>query len=277
MRGADVLGPAALAAALLAAAAGLGRAADGARSPEARAAGGAPPLGILNVLAVDLLWLRADGLFAENRWPEMTAAYEMAGRLEPRLAASYEFRGFHLAYNLAGNAGSDEERDRWVAAGLEVLAEGLRRNPSSTYLRAYLGQVLFERSVRWPALAPKLRARRGRDPWDEAADLLGAVAAEAPDDDRAVLWLTDVLAARGMRTLDAATPGAPVPAAAEDFRRAAEALRALAGSVQPESRPLVEKPARGFDSLRRAAETSDPVERARILAEASAGAAGPGK
>ncbi len=277
MRGAGVLGPAALAAALLAAAAGLGRAADAARSPEARAAGGAPPLGILNVLAVDLLWLRADGLFAGNRWPEMTAAYEMAGRLEPRLAASYEFRGFHLAYNLAGNAGSEEDRDRWVAAGIDVLAEGLARNPSSTDLRAYLGQVLFERTVRWPALVPRLRAKRGRDPWDEAADLLGAAAAAVPGDDRAVRWLTDLLAARGLRTLDAAPPGAPVPAAAEDFRRAAEALRALASSVLPESRSLLEGPARGFDSLRRAAETSDPAERARILAEVTAGGAGPPK
>ena len=197
MSGRGVLGPAALAAALLAAAVGLARAADGARAPEARVARGVPPLGAVNALAVDLLWLRADALFAENRWPEMTAAYELVGRVEPRLAASWEFRGFHLAYNLAGNAAEGGDRDAWVVEGIRVLDEGLRRNPGSADLRCWLGHALFERSERWPSLVPRLRGKRGRDPWDEAAGHLGAVAAADPGDGRAVLWLVDVLEARG--------------------------------------------------------------------------------
>lgn len=262
-----VLGPAALAAGLLAASVGLARAADAARSPAARAAGGAPPLGALNVIAVDLLWLRADGLFAENRWPEMTAAYEAAGRLEPRLAAAFEFRGFHLAYNLAGSAASDEDRDRWVLAGLDVFTEGLARNPDSVSLRSWLGHSLFARSRRWPSLVAKLRAKRGKDPWDEAVEHLGKAVDADPGDGMAVIWLTDVLEARGRRTLAAAPKDAPCPPAAADFRRAADALRAFAPNVPPDGRPTLDALAADLDRLRAAAETADPAERKRLLQE----------
>ena len=265
MSGRGVLGPAALAAALLAAAVGLARAADGARAPEARVARGVPPLGAVNALAVDLLWLRADALFAENRWPEMTAAYELVGRVEPRLAASWEFRGFHLAYNLAGNAAEGGDRDAWVVEGIRVLDEGLRRNPGSADLRCWLGHALFERSERWPSLVPRLRGKRGRDPWDEAAGHLGAVAAADPGDGRAVLWLVDVLEAQGLRALGAAPADVPCPAAAADFERAAAAVRGLIPSLPAEGRAHAGDLFRRLDDLRAAAAGADPAVRRRIL------------
>ena len=252
MKSRGVLVPAALSVVFAAAAVFLARAADAARSPEARAARGAPPLGIVNVLAVDLLWLRADGLFAANRWPEMTAAYEMAGRLEPRLAAAFEYRGFHLAYNLAGNAASDEDRDRWVVEGIEVFDEGLARNPSSTDLRGWLAHALFERTRRWPSLVPRLKSKRGRDPWDESADILEQAVKAEPGYGLNVIRLTDVLDARGKRSL-AAGKGAPCPGAAADFRRAAEVLRAFAPSVPPDARPALDALVRSFEEQERAA------------------------
>jgi len=239
-----ILVPAALAAACASAAVALGRAADAARAPEARAARGLPPLGLVNVLAVDLLWLRADGLFAANRWPEMTAAYEMAGRIEPRLAAAFEYRGFHLAYNLAGNAASDEDRDRWVVAGLEVFDEGLARNPGSTDLRGWLGHALFERAKRWPSLVPKLKAKRGRDPWDESVEVLEAAVKAEPGFGLNVLRLSDVLEARGRRTT-------PSPAAQRDFRRAAEVLRAFAPTVPADARPALDALVKDLEDLER--------------------------
>ena len=246
MRNRGVLVPAALSVVFAASAVFLARAADAARSPEARAAGGAPPLGILNVLAVDLLWLRADGLFAANRWPEMTAAYEMAGRFEPRLAAAFEYRGFHLAYNLAGNAASEEDRDRWVVAGIEVFSEGLARNPSSTDLRGWLAHSLFERTRRWPSLVPRLKSKRGRDPWDESADILEQAVKAEPGFGLNILRLTDVLEARGRRTM-------PSPAAARDFHRAAEVLRAFAPTVPADARSALDELVGTYEELERAA------------------------
>jgi len=196
VRGSGVLGPTLLAILLGAGGVALARAAEGARDPAARAARGVPPLGVLNVLAVDLLWIRADALFTEDRWPEMLAAYEAAGRLEPRLAASFEFRGFHLAYNLAGNAASPEDRDRWVVEGARVLEEGLARNPGDPDLGAWLGRTLHERPARWPSLVPLLRSARGRDPLDEAVERLSAAVEARPDDGRNVGWLVEALADR---------------------------------------------------------------------------------
>ncbi len=249
MRIRGVLLPAVIAVAWGAGAVVLARAAHEERSVDARTARGLPPLGIVGVLAVDLLWLRADGLHAAHRWPEMTAAYELAGRIEPRLAAAFEFRGFHLAYNLAGNAASDEDRDRWVMEGIEVLRQGQAQNQGSVDLRGWLGQALFERTKRWPSLVPKLKARSGRDPWDEAAEILGAAVRIEPGHGLNVLRLTDVLDARGKRHLEAGRRGA----AAADFRRGAEVLRALAPSVPADARPALDALVENFESQERAA------------------------
>jgi tetratricopeptide (TPR) repeat protein len=254
--GRGVLAPALLALAAGAAATALHGAADGARAPEARAARGLPPLGIVNALAVDLLWLRADALFAEGRWPEMGAAYEAAGRAEPRLAASFEYRGFHLAWNLAGNAATEGDRDRWVEEGLRVLDEGIARNPGDASLLAWSGFALFDRTRRFPSLVPRLKERRGKEPWDEAVARLEAAVARDPADGRAAIWLSDVLGARGRRARGATPAGSPCPAAAADFARAAAVLRALAAApdLPADGRALAESLAADYDGLRKAAE-----------------------
>ena len=269
--------PALLAAGLLLAGGDLARRADAARDPAARAAGGTASLGAVDAVAVDLLWLRADALYAENRWPEMLAAYEAAGRVAPRLVESFEYRGFHLAYNLAGACTDPAARDRWVLEGVRVLDEGLRRNPDSADLRAYLGLVLHARSARWPSLGPRLRAARGRPPLDEAVDLLAAAVAAEPDDGKFAMWYTDALLTRGRRALVAAPAGAPAPAAAADFRRALDALRALGARVPPEGREAVAGLAAGIEALVRAAETSDPAERSEILRDFDRADDPPGK
>jgi len=173
-------------------------------------------------------------------------------------------RTFH---NLAGSAASEEDRDRWVLAGLDVFSEGLARNPGSVSLRAWLGHALFARSQRWPSLVPKLRAKRGRDPWDEAVEHLGEAVAADPGNGMAVIWLADVLEARGRRTLAAAPADAPCPAAAADFSRAAAALRAFAPNVPPDGRATLEALAADLDRLLRAAETADPAMRRNLRNE----------
>lgn len=267
-----VLGPALIAAALGAAGSLLARAADGAREPAARAAEGVPPLGVLNALGVDLLWIRADALFAGDRWPEMLAAYEAAGRIEPRLAASWEYRGFHLAWNLAGNAASPADRDRWVIEGARVLDDGLRRNPGDPGLRFWLGRLLLEQPARWPSLGPLLRRERGRDPLDEAAWQLGEAAAAAPGDARSVFAFADALLLRGIRTLRAAPPGEPCVAATEDLRLADLALERLASTLDGEGRDLVARMRGRLGVLVAAAAGRDAAARERALREFEEGA-----
>lgn len=267
MRGRGVLGPALLSLLLAAGGVALARAADRAREPAARAARGVPPLGVLNVLGVDLLWIRADALFAENRWPEMLAAYEASGRLEPRLAASWEFHGFHLAYNLAGNAASEEDRDRWVVEGVRVLEKGLLRNPGDRDLAAWLGRTLHERSERWPSLVPLLRSARGRDPLDEAVERLAAAVEADPRDGRNVGWHVEARAGRAIRALRAAPPGEPVPQAEGDLRAADRSLERLAPSLEEEGREAVRRLRRRIEVLLGAAASRDPAERERVLRE----------
>lgn len=262
-----VLGPALLAAALGAGGILLARAAEAARDPAARAAEGVPPLGVLNAIGVDLLWIRADALYAEDRWPEMLAAYEAAGRLEPRLAAAWEYRGFHLAWNLAGDAATPADRDRWIVEGARVLDDGLRRNPGNADLRFWLGRLLLERPRRWPAAGDALRRARGREPLDEAIGLLGDAAAAAPDDGRVVLAYADALVVRALRALQAAPRDAPCPAALQDLRIYDLSLERFSALLPAEGRDLVGRERARVGVLRDAAAGSDAAARERALRE----------
>jgi hypothetical protein len=226
------LPPAAAAVVLLAASGWLAGAADRARDPAARAAGGTASLGAAGAAAISLLWLEADDLYAAGRWPEMLAAYEAAGRVEPRLAGAWRHRGWHLAYNLAGGAAREEDRDRWVLEGLRVLDDGVRRNPGDAGLRTWRAFVLLERSGRWPSVERLLARERGAAPLDEAIALLDAEARRDPGDGFATGLLLEGLARRARRAVAAAREGprggpGPVPAAAADMARAREALAAF--------------------------------------------------
>jgi hypothetical protein len=272
-----VVAPALLAASLLAASLLIAGAADDRRTPEARAASGAPPLGAVTVIAVDLLWLRADGLYAENRWPEMLAALEGAGRAAPRLSASWEARGLHVAFDLAGSAADPPDRDRWVMEGIRILDEGRRRNPADGDLRGSLARVLFDRSLRWPTVRRRLRASRGRDPVDETVALLEECVTAEPDVGKFTLWLSDALLQRGREALEAAPGGEPVPAAAVDFLRAGEVLRAFSAHAPEEARATLETLASGVGDLLEAARSTDPEARRRILDAFDAEGGPPGK
>ncbi len=234
-----IAGPAAAGVLLLAAGWGVCLAADRARPEPARAARGAPCLGVVNLLALDLLWLRADALFAEDRRAEMLAAYEAAARLEPRLADAHEYLGFHLAYNLAGESADAAERSAWIVRGLRTLDEGAARNPRARRIRRFLAQALLDRSLRWPEVARALLAARGREPVSESIAILRALV-EADSADTASVWaLSEALVVRGLRELHGAPGGAPAPAADGDLSEAARLYRTLAaGAAEPAAAAL---------------------------------------
>ena len=268
--------PALLAAALGAASLAADGAAARARSPEARAARGTPPLGAATVVAVDLLWRRGTALLEEGRRPEGLAALEAAGAAAPRLPAAHEARGLIVAFDMAGGAASAEDRDRWVREGVRILEEGARRNPSDPGIRATLARVLFDRSLRWPEVRALLRRERGRDPVDEAVDLLASCVAADPGEGRFTIWLSDALLERGRAALEGAPADAPVPAAAADFRRAAAALRALAPLAPADSRATLETLAAGAEAVAEAALSPDPARR-RVLLDSLGQGGPPGK
>jgi len=175
--------------ALLFLGAGLGmtRLTAEAREDAARSAGGIPSMGVAGVLGADLVMLRAEALYEEGRWAEMRTAFEALGNLQPRLASAWEYRGWHLAYNLAGGARDATARARWVVEGVQVLEEGLRRNPDSTELKYYLGHVLLARSEKWPEVDRALRRHLGTDPAERSIQLMRAAFEQDPGNGRVLV------------------------------------------------------------------------------------------
>jgi tetratricopeptide (TPR) repeat protein len=271
LRGA--LPPAAAAIALLVASGTLAAAAHRARDAGARAAGGTASLGAVGVAAVDVLWLRADDLFRAGRWPEMLATWEAAGRIEPRLADAWLYRGWHLAYNLAGDAARDEDRVRWVLEGVDVVDEGLHRNPESGRLRVQLAYMLLERSGRWPPVSAALAKRRGAAPLDEAIALLEPVVIRDPADPAATFLLVEGRCRRARRALVLARgkPGACAEAAA-DLAKAREVLASYRAAA-PEGGAAAEATLTPIlDALAAAAADPDPASREARLDSLDRGA-----
>jgi hypothetical protein len=212
----------------------LASAAEREREPAARAARGLPFVGAGSLVALDLLWLRADGLYRQGRWAEMAAAWETAGRIEPRLPDSWEYRGWHLAYNVAGESVDAAERVRWVVEGVRVLRDGLARNPGATPLREFLARTLRDRSRRWPDVRAALaRAAGGVDPMDESVALHRRVLEDLPGDGTSRLSLADALVDRGMDAMRRAPADAAVPSAASDLEEAASLYLLLAAEAGP--------------------------------------------
>lgn len=252
---------------LLAAGGWMARSAEEAREPEARAARGLPSLGVVSLVARDLLWVRADGLFAEGRWAEMTTAYEAVGWVEPRLPDTWEYRGWHLAYNVAGEVVDPAERARWVVAGVDVLREGLRANPRAADLRRFLAMTLRDRARRWPEVRRALaRAAGGRDPVDEAVDLHREATALDPTDSRARWSLAETLVDRALDALRMAPADEAVPAAAKDLAEAAALYRAMAGEAG-DFAPVFEDLATAAEQAAVAAGPGRADERRALLAK----------
>jgi hypothetical protein len=83
--------------------------------------------GFRGVLA-DVLWVRAISQQDAGRYYELKMICEMIQRLQPTFTKIHSFQAHNMAYNLAANAGSCDDKWYWIHSGMEVLEKGLERN-----------------------------------------------------------------------------------------------------------------------------------------------------
>ena len=89
-------------------------------------------LGGLRSIAAEVIWFRADRLQEEGRYVELAQLASALTFMEPHTPEVWSYAAWNLAYNVAVMMATEEDRWRWVEAGLRLLRdEGLRYNPSS--------------------------------------------------------------------------------------------------------------------------------------------------
>jgi len=126
--------------------------------------GGTPPeevvtvllLGGFRAIAVDILWIRSMNLKEEKKFYQLRTLYELIAKLQPSFAKAWIFNGWNLAYNIANQWPSKEDKWKWVKSGIDFIDKGKRRNPDNVDILFYLGYVYFHKAC--------LRAS-GEDYW----------------------------------------------------------------------------------------------------------------
>jgi len=89
-------------------------------------------LGGFKVVAIDIVWLRANKLLIEKQFWELHQLYDWIGKLAPRLEEVWVFNGWNMAYNIVAEIGDSEGRWSWIARSIEWMRdEGLKYNPRS--------------------------------------------------------------------------------------------------------------------------------------------------
>ncbi|MFQ5844755.1 MAG: hypothetical protein ACE5JG_07175 [Planctomycetota bacterium] len=78
--------------------------------------------GVLRPMLLSYLWIRADTLYGERRYDELRLHYRTLLRLYPRNERAREYFGWHLCFNMKGDAPSPEAAWQWAREGLDILA-----------------------------------------------------------------------------------------------------------------------------------------------------------
>ena len=147
-------------------------------------AGAFAALGGLRSIAAEVIWFRADRLQEEGRYVEMAQLASALAFMEPHTPEVWSYAAWNLAYNVSVMMATDEDRWRWVEAGLRLLRdEGLRYNPSSRELcreLAWMFEIKIGADIDSAAAHYRKKWRetvedvRARDAWHE----LGMVPSE---------------------------------------------------------------------------------------------------
>lgn len=125
---------------------------------------GRVPLGGFEPLAVDMLFLRADQLIAEQRLPEAMAAVRLVTELQPRVPDGWAVLGHFIAWRNSESSGDPEAQWKYAREALGIYQRGLRHNPDSYDLWFAFGIFVLERLTAREDLRPIAERELGVPP-----------------------------------------------------------------------------------------------------------------
>jgi tetratricopeptide (TPR) repeat protein len=102
-------------------------------------------LGGFRGVAADILWLRTDMYFHMGQWYKVLPLYRTITFLQPHFIQAWSVAGWHMAYNIYHEA-RDEDKLKWLEAGLDFLKEGIINNPGRYELYFETGWTYFHKA-----------------------------------------------------------------------------------------------------------------------------------
>jgi hypothetical protein len=96
-------------------------------------------LGGLRGFAVCSLWLTAIEKQKKHEWNELELVVGVLTKLQPHFIKPWQFQSWNLAYNVSVESDRVKDKYFFVTRGIEMLAEGERRNRDNPDLRLDMG------------------------------------------------------------------------------------------------------------------------------------------
>ncbi len=108
----------------------------------AREALGGAILGFREIVA-DLLWLKVTQWYQSPDWSRIVPTMKIIVRLTPHWLTVWKMLGWHLAYNVYARTKDPFKKALLVEEGIQVLKEGLNKNPDKYDLYFEIGWTYF--------------------------------------------------------------------------------------------------------------------------------------
>jgi len=112
-------------------------------------------LGGLRGVAADLLYLKADEFWQEEKWEETLPLYRAITILQPHYVDYWSLAGFHFAWDMVFREKKEEDKEKYSKLGIEYLKEGLSYNPDVYKLYFDLGFTYdhklknYDEAIKW--------------------------------------------------------------------------------------------------------------------------------
>lgn len=132
-------------------------------------------------VAVNIAWMKVDYFERNGDLWAVTPTLRVITTLQPDLEGIWAYAGWHLAFNMSRLEPDEavEDRWRWVRQGIDILREGLARNPGSWRLREQLGSAVIwlkcvdpDNDEAHEFFARRYQETYGRRPIDDVIQLL---------------------------------------------------------------------------------------------------------
>lgn len=103
-------------------------------------------MGAFRGMFVNYLWIRANQLKEDGRFYEAIDLARTITKLQPRFPHVWVFHAWNLAYNISVQSFTNEERWRWVSAGIDLLRrEAIRANPNDLLIHRELAWIFLHK------------------------------------------------------------------------------------------------------------------------------------
>lgn len=149
--------------------------------------------GALRVFIIDALWMGLHAHLSEGKESLVLTDARTLLKLEPDSPRIRYFLHWHLTFNMAYKAVTEAERIEWYREGLEIMDEGLTRNPDSSVLNRGMGMTCFLRSGRDEAFQVLCLERYGSYPMQLAPVYFEKAYTVLNDPDTWLFYFTSLL------------------------------------------------------------------------------------